>query len=94
MTKTKFRHLRSIESRIKKYSKRKNKNRQEQTGTQQHQNRKHLTSKKTRPPKSQKTPKNYFSYVSKFCSTNIETVDPSTFLSLFHEDITPLDYHT
>ena len=86
-----FRHLRSIESRIKKYSKQKNKNIQEQTGTQHHQNRKHHASKKTRPPKSQKTPKIYFSHVPKYCSTNIETVDPSTFLSLFHEEITPLD---
>ena len=50
-----------------------------------------LPRKKKGPTKSQKTPKNYFSHVPKFCSTNIETVDPSTFLSLFHEDITPLD---
>ena len=35
-----FRHLRSIESRVKKYSNPKHKNIQEQTETQHHQNRK------------------------------------------------------
>ena len=67
------------------------KKRHEQTETQLHQNRKYLTSEKTRPTKSQKTPKNYFSLIPKFCSTNIDTVDPSKFLSKCHEDITPVD---
>ena len=86
-----FRHLRSIESRLKKYSNPKHKNIQEQTGTQHHQNRKQPASKTTRPTKFQKTPKIYFSHVPKYRSTNIETVDPSAFFSLFQKEITPLD---
>ena len=68
-----------------------NKNRQEQTGTHQHQNRKHLAVQKTQPPKTPKTPKFYFSHVPKFCTTNVETVDQRIFSSLFHEEFTPLD---
>ena len=86
-----FRHLRSIESRVKKYSDPKNKNIQEETGTQHHQIRKQRASKTTRPTKIPKTPKIYFSYVPKYRSTNIETVDPSAFFSLFQKKITPLD---
>ena len=84
-----FRHLRSIESRVKKDSNPKNKTIQEQTGTQHQQIRKQPASKTTRPTKIQKTPKIYFSHVPKYRSTNIETVDPSTFFSFFQEEITP-----
>ena len=86
-----FRHLRTIESRLKKNSNPKNKSIQEQTGTQHHQNRKQPASKTTRPNKFQKTPKIYFSQVPNYRSTNIETVDPSTLFSLFQEEIIPLD---
>ena len=86
-----FRHLRSIESRVKKYSNPKNKKIQGQTGTHHHQNRKHLPSKTTRPTKIQKTPKIDFSHLPKYRSTNIDTVDPSAFFSLFQKEITPLD---
>ena len=55
-----FRHLRSIESRIKKDSNPKNKTIQEQTGTQHQQIRKQPASKTTRPTKIQKTPKIFF----------------------------------
>ena len=86
-----FRHLRSIESRIKKDQHPKHQAMHKRTRTQHQKIRKQPATKKTRPPNIKKTPKIYFSHVPKYCSTNIETVDPSTFFSLFHEEITPLD---
>ena len=49
--------LRSIESRIKKYLNPKHQTTHERTRTQHQKNRKQPATKKTRPPKIQKTPK-------------------------------------
>ena len=79
-----IRHLRLIESRIKR-SKSKRSDYKRADKDPASKIRKQLATKKIRPPEIQKTPKIYFSHVPKYRSTNIDTVDPNNYFSLFQK---------